>query len=87
MSKAHLLSSEEPLKPLGPLTVACGKVVEDPAFPFIWDSQGLGQPVGLSTLLLCRKCVADFGARDGARRYVYGVCEAKQLRIEASEAE
>jgi hypothetical protein len=80
--RAHLLSSELPALEGSGYTMPCGAKIQRAKFALIWDSQVMGEPAALSTMMFCKKCVVAFGNEvlqgtgAGARRYLFGIVEA-----------
>lgn len=79
--KAHLTSSDNPLKEGRALGTACGTDVKNAYFPMSIDTSGvtgrtMSALISANTLLLCRKCmVAPLPGR-----YVYLVTEAQEVK-------
>jgi hypothetical protein len=79
--KAHLVSSDEPLKAGKEMGTACGADIKNAYFPMSIDTSGvtgrtMSALISANTLLLCRKCmVAPLPGR-----YVYLLTEAQELK-------
>ena len=79
--KAHLVSSDIPLKDGKELGTACGTDLKKSYFATSVDTSGvtgrtIGALISANTLLLCRKCmVAPLPGR-----YVYLCCEAQEAK-------
>jgi hypothetical protein len=84
--KAHITSSDTPLKAGGPLGTACGHDVSKAYFPMSIDTSGvtgrtISALIAANSLLLCRKCqIAPLPGN-----YVYLVVESTD-KLEALDA-
>jgi hypothetical protein len=84
--KAHITSSDSPLKAGGELGTACGVDIKRAYFPMSIDTSGvtgrtISALISANTLLLCRKCqVAPLPGN-----YVYLVTEATE-KLEERDA-
>jgi hypothetical protein len=84
--KAHLTSSDAPLKAGGEMGTACGTDIKHAWFAMQVDTSGvtgrtMSSLISANSLLLCRKCqVAPLPGR-----YVYLVTEAQEGREDIDE--
>lgn len=91
MSKAHIITSDVPLKEKQTLLGICGAEVKNARFALTWDTMDVTQPLILSTLLFCGKCTKKAVEQamdtdlqvEAHKRYVYGIVEGQ----ESTEAE
>ena len=78
--KAHLLSSDEPLKEGQDHSVLCGQVVKKAQFVFFFDSDKFESFLEmLSPLRFCSKCARS----EISKRYVYAMIEGGEIQEEA----
>ena len=84
MAKAHLVAREQNLVSNTPCDALCGIQIENAKVLYLWDEAEMG------TLLspprgICAECGRILPSLNGPKYYIYGVTEAKRLRVGESE--